>query len=155
MAGLPRKIAEREWQRVASSLSWPDDCLDVRELPRNRGSGNVISLMLESDSVTEVFTAFGRKEASSEKVADEAIAQVRDYLKADVPVGEHLADQLLLPLTLAGRGSFHTLPLSSHALTNIDVIREFVDVPIEVSDCGSAQRVTIGEPEGVSPRDCG
>jgi RNA 3'-terminal phosphate cyclase (ATP) len=37
----------------------------------------------------------------------------------------HLADQLLLPLALAGAGSFRTIGLSSHSRTNLDIIRLF------------------------------
>jgi RNA 3'-terminal phosphate cyclase (ATP) len=52
------------------------------------------------------------------------------YLAAEVPVGEHLADQLLIPLALAGRGSFLTLQLSSHVRTNMEVIKRFLPVEI-------------------------
>ena len=50
-----------------------------------------------------------------------------------MPVGPHLADQLLLPLALAGRGTFRTAPLTRHATTNIDVIHQFLDVPVTVT----------------------
>ncbi len=144
LSNLPRVIAEREWQAVVSSLNWSDDCLDVPELPRGHGPGNVVMLELESDSLTEIFTAFGRKQASSEQVAHEAVTQVREYLKSGAPVGEHLADQLLLPLALAGRGSFVTTRLTRHATTNIDVIRQFVDVAIETTRENGHVRVVIG-----------
>ncbi len=144
LSNLPRTIAEREWRAVASSLNWPDDCLDVPDLPPGRGPGNVLMLELESDSLTELFTAFGRKHASSEQVAHEAVTEVREYLKSGAPVGEHLADQLLLPLALAGRGSFLTTRLTRHATTNIDVIRHFVDVAIETTRENSDVRVAVG-----------
>ena len=48
------------------------------------------------------------------------------------PVGEHLADQLLIPMALARGGSFSTGPLSAHTTTNIEVIRKFLDVKFEV-----------------------
>lgn len=102
-------------------------------------------LELESDSLTEIFTAFGRKQTSSEQVAHEAVNQVREHLKSGAPVGEHLADQLLLPLALAGRGSFVTTRLTRHATTNIDVIREFVDVAIETTRETGYVRVAIGK----------
>jgi RNA 3'-terminal phosphate cyclase (ATP) len=149
LCNLPRVIAEREWQAVSSSLNWSDDCLDVPELPRGHGPGNVVMLELESDSLTELFTAFGRKQASSEHVAHEAVKQVREYLKSSAPVGEHLADQLLLPLALAGRGSFMTTSLSRHATTNIDVIRQFLDIPIETIREEGVVRVMLGS--GASP----
>ena len=55
--------------------------------------------------------------------------QAEPYLASDVPFGEHLADQLLLPMALRA-GRFLTLPLSSHAETNIRTIERFLDVPI-------------------------
>jgi RNA 3'-terminal phosphate cyclase (ATP) len=36
--------------------------------------------------------------------------EARRHLDADVPVGEHLADQILLSLAIAAGGSFRTLP---------------------------------------------
>jgi RNA 3'-terminal phosphate cyclase (ATP) len=38
-----------------------------------------------------------------------------------------------LPLALAGGGSFRTVPLTRHASTNIEVIRQFVGTSIDVS----------------------
>jgi RNA 3'-terminal phosphate cyclase (ATP) len=48
-------------------------------------------------------------------------------------IGVHLADQLLLPMALAGGGSFTTLLLSPHAATNMDVIKKFLDVEIKTT----------------------
>jgi RNA 3'-terminal phosphate cyclase (ATP) len=58
---------------------------------------------------------------------------VERYLTSEVPVGEHLADQLLLPMALAGGGSFVTMPLSQHALTNIEVIKQFLPADVKVT----------------------
>ena len=55
----------------------------------------------------------------------EVVAQARRYLQRGAPVGEHLADQLLLPVALVG-GRFVPGPLSSHARTNGDTIRAFL-----------------------------
>jgi RNA 3'-terminal phosphate cyclase (ATP) len=62
------------------------------------------------------------------------IRAVRRYLDAGVPVGECLADQLLLPLAIAGGGSFRTLRPSLHAETNAQVIRGFLDRRIECEE---------------------
>jgi RNA 3'-terminal phosphate cyclase len=59
-------------------------------------------------------------------------------IDASVPVGEHLADQLLLPLALAGGGSFLTVPLSRHATTNALVLQAFLDVEVRASVVGPA-----------------
>jgi RNA 3'-terminal phosphate cyclase (ATP) len=63
-------------------------------------------------------------------VAERAIADVRRYVSAGVPVGKHLADQLLVPLALARGGSFRTMALTRHTTTNIDIIERFLDLRI-------------------------
>ena len=75
-------------------------------------------------------TSHGRKGYPAEDVADDALDDLEDYLEAGVPVGEHLADQLLLPMAIAGGGRYRTLPLSQHATTNIETIQAFLDVAI-------------------------
>src|SRR5204863_6078384 len=95
--------------------------------------GNVLLLEVESEHVTEVFTGFGEIGVRAEAVAEGAVQEARRYLAADVPVGRHLADQLLIPLALAGGGAFRTMPLSRHTTTNIEVIREFLEVEIAVT----------------------
>jgi RNA 3'-terminal phosphate cyclase (ATP) len=66
-----------------------------------------------------------------------------------VPVGKYLADQLLLPLGIAAwrygvKSQFLTLPLTPHSTTHVDVLRTFLDVPIEVTQDGAAVRISIG-----------
>jgi RNA 3'-terminal phosphate cyclase (ATP) len=92
--------------------------------------------MLEATSaaVTEVVTGFGERGVPAEQVADRAVAQMRRYLAAGVPVGEHLADQLLIPMAIAGRGAFRTLALSRHARTQMEVIGRFLPTPIRVKE---------------------
>ena len=51
-------------------------------------------------------------------------------------MGPHLADQLLLPMALAGAGRFTTVKPSLHTRTNIEVIRRFLPVEIDCDDSG-------------------
>ena len=131
LARLPRGIAEREVQHLVRQTGWDPSCFEIREVD-SLGPGNTVLLELESEAVTEVFTGFGEIGVRAEAVAERAVQEMRRYLKAGVPVGEHLADQLLLPLSLAGSGSFTTVPLSLHAMTQIELIPRFLDVTIEV-----------------------
>lgn len=130
LCNLPRHIGERERAVLQQELGWPADCFTLEAVTASPGPGNVVSIEIESAEITEVFTAFGRRGVRAETVADEAVHQVRRYLDAEVPVGEHLADQLLLPLALAGGGAFKTLPPSIHAQTNAEVLRQFLDVSV-------------------------
>jgi RNA 3'-terminal phosphate cyclase (ATP) len=131
LARLPRGIAEREVQHLAQQTGWDPSCFEIREV-NSLGPGNAVLLELESEAVTEIFTAFGEIGVRAEAVAERAVQEMRRYLKAGVPVGEHLADQLLLLLALAGSGAFTTVPLSLHAMTQIELIPRFLDVKIEV-----------------------
>jgi RNA 3'-terminal phosphate cyclase (ATP) len=81
-----------------------------------------------------------------------AAKQARRYINSTAAIGEHLADQLLLPLALSDGGSFTTTPLSSHATTNLDVIRRFLDVRAEVSEISrGVTLVRFGHDDGRSP----
>jgi RNA 3'-terminal phosphate cyclase (ATP) len=142
---LPRQIADRELAVVRSRLGWADGDLEVGVLGEGTaGPGNVLLLEVESEQVTEVFTGFGEVGVRAEAVAEHAVRYAREYLAADVPVGRHLADQLLLPLALAGGGAFRTLPLTRHARTNVDVVHQFLGVSVDVARVSdTAVEVTV------------
>jgi RNA 3'-terminal phosphate cyclase (ATP) len=91
-----------------------------------------------------VVSEIGEKGIRAELVASRACDQMERYLAADVPVGEHLADQLLLPLALAGGGRFRCAPLSLHATTNIETLGRFLDVAIRDEPDGENVIVTVG-----------
>jgi RNA 3'-terminal phosphate cyclase (ATP) len=142
VAGLSGSIAKRELAVIAKRLTWGEHELRIEQLPDAFGPGNVIGIELESEHAAEVFTGFGERGVSAEKVAEAVAGDVRRYLSIDAPVGECLADQLLLPFALAGGGAFRTGPLSRHCTTNAQVIERFL--PVKVHAVGSGQEpVTI------------
>jgi RNA 3'-terminal phosphate cyclase (ATP) len=130
LAGLPGSIAERERNSLLSRTQWPPDAVHIRTFDECHGPGNAITLALTSDTLTEVFTGFGQKGTTADAVVDHLVKDMRRYLASSAPVGEHLADQLLLPLALAGAGRYRTLPLTQHTRTNIEVIQKFLSIGI-------------------------
>ncbi|HEY9423046.1 MAG TPA: RNA 3'-terminal phosphate cyclase [Thermoanaerobaculia bacterium] len=140
ISSLPRHIAERELHHIQREAGWDSSSLEIREV-ESAGPGNVLLLEVESEALTEVFAGFGERGVRAEEVADRVLREMDRYLAAGVPVGEHLADQLLLPLALAGSGSFATLPLSLHATTQIDLIPRFLNVGIAVEEAGKDRAV--------------
>ena len=132
VANLPLKICERELNVVCSQLNWEKGWTKAEQLQNSPGPGNVIMLEIISENITEVFTGFGRKGLPAERVPHQAIQSVRKYLNADIPVGTYLADQLMVPMAMAGGGKFRTLHLTSHSKTNIQVIKKFLDININV-----------------------
>ncbi|MCP4398206.1 MAG: RNA 3'-terminal phosphate cyclase [bacterium] len=129
---LPAQIAERELKVVRERLSWERRELHIKEIANSPGPGNALSLFLEFVNISEVFVAFGKRGVRAETVAKRLVKELREYLDSGVPVGRHLADQLILPIALAGGGKFRTLSPSQHTLTNIDVVKHFLDIDIQV-----------------------
>ena len=130
---IPYAVAERELGVVASTLGWPPERCRPRMIKNSRGPGNVLLAVVESEHITELVSVVGERGKPAEAVAAEAIAQVRAYLAHGAPVGDHLADQLLLPLALGAGGSFVTGPLSLHTRTQIDTMRLFLGEQVNVT----------------------
>jgi RNA 3'-terminal phosphate cyclase (ATP) len=131
-ANLPHHVAARELAVVRDAFDLPPEHLSPREV-RSPGPGNVLSLVVERDT-TELVAAFGRRGVRAEAVAAAAVAEAKQLLAAEVPVGPHLADQLLLPLALAGRGTIRTLEPTMHTRTNAAVIERFLGVSVAFTE---------------------
>ena len=143
LARLPTHVGDRELGVVRERLGFaPQDCR-VLEVAGG-GPANVLLLEVERAGGRELVTRFGEKGLRAELVASRACDELDAFLRAGAPVGEHLADQLLLPLAVAGGGRFRCAPLSSHAVTNIETIRRFLDVPIRALPDGAGVVVAIG-----------
>ncbi|MFP4388407.1 MAG: RNA 3'-terminal phosphate cyclase [Desulfococcaceae bacterium] len=136
VAGLPRHIAERELKTAREALKWPAEIGSAEEIGEAEGPGNVLMLSAMFQNGGDMETGFGRKGVPAEKVAREAAKRLRNFLTAGVPVGRHLADQLLLPLALAGGGRFRTVPPTGHTRSQAEIIGRFLDVPIEIAPEG-------------------
>ena len=129
---LPERVAERELAVVREELKWRPEEYAVETVPHPMGPGNAVVLAIEGEHVTEVFTGFGERGRPAEEVARSAAEAMKEWLEANVPADEHLADQLLIPMVLAGGGSFRTTKPSLHTTTNVEVIQRFLPVPIHV-----------------------
>jgi len=149
IAGLDLKIAQREIETALRNLTWKKETGAVNELLPNQGPGNVLSIAIQYEHVAEIVTGFGQRGIRAEQVARDAARAAREYLEHSAPVGEHLADQLLLPLALAGKGSFTTGALSLHSTTNIATIGKFLEVGFGVEKVrGGAWRVSAAASGG-------
>ena len=144
VAKLPKEIGERELAVVRRDLGWKAEECEVVEVA-SPGPGNAVVLEVERDGVSEVVTGFGEKGVAAERVAQAAVRELGRYLGANVPVGEHLADQLMLPMAVARAGRFRTMALSSHATTNLDTIARFLDVKVAVKPVVGGVIVTFGD----------
>ncbi len=130
-------------------LTWPEDAVRIRGRTHADGHGNIVIARLPHEHVTEVFSSVGSFGISAETVAETLARAVLRYRAAGAPVGEHLADQLMLPLALASGGHFVTSDLTQDSLTNIETIRLFNEVSIQRSQLNkNTWHVQIGMAAG-------
>jgi len=152
VADLPREIAERQRNQALKRLhllpDLPECMIDITSLP-TRSKGTLLLLLAKFEQGRACFFALGAHGKRAEKVADEAVDALVEFLATDATVDYQLADQLLLPLALAESGSeFLTSRVTGHLLTNAGVIRQFLQADICIdAACGEPSRVTI-EPGG-------
>jgi len=143
VAALPLHVAQRELEVIGRMLEWSQDQLSVRALPNDVGPGNVVTITLQHEQVTQVFTGFGEKGLRAERVAEQAALEARDYLAARAPVGAHLADQLLLPLALAGGGEFLAISVTPHLRSCALVVERFTERRVSIEERDASFLVTV------------
>jgi RNA 3'-terminal phosphate cyclase (ATP) len=143
LSNLPRSIGERELVRLRERLGWDARVFSIESVD-SAGPGNVVLVDVECEHLTEVFVGFGEKGVRAEAVADRAADEVTAYLATDVPVGPHLADQLVLPLALAGGGRFRTVAPTAHTRTQLAVVQRFLGTTLQLTPDGGAWRFRVG-----------
>lgn len=141
IAAVPEHVALREITRVADRFKLRREQIRHRDLGNRTGPGNVLSVHAEFEHVCELATAHGKRGVPAEAVADEACDALQAYLDSSAAVGEHLADQLLLPLWLAGGGSFVTGAVSGHLATNAALINRFGGPQVSIAALDAAARL--------------
>jgi RNA 3'-terminal phosphate cyclase (ATP) len=123
-------------------LNLNPDLARIEEV-ESQGPGNALWMSLLHGEHTTVFDAVGQKGRRAEQVSKTLVRRMQRWQHSGTPVDVFLADQLLLPLALAGGGAFRTPPLSEHARTNMDVIQRFLDVRFAV-EAESERAVRVG-----------
>lgn len=122
---LPAGIAGRELATLRKALELPCD-LRTDVVPHPFGPGNALVVDVEAEHGTEVVTGFGERGVRAETVANRLAVEVNNIVHAAVPVGEHLADQLLPYLALGRGGQFLTVRPSSHTTTQFELLQTFL-----------------------------
>ena len=132
-AAVPAVVATRELEVIGKGMGWNAEQLRMIGLPAEQGPGNALLLTLEHEHVTEVFVGLGEKAVRAETVAGNVLTEARAYIASGAAVGEHLADQLMLPFALAGSGTFTASSISQHSVTNAEMIGRFLPISIVFS----------------------
>ena len=119
------------------------DTSELRQVDEPRGPGNVLWVTAECESHTEMFVDFGMPRRSAESVGEAVADAVESWRAHGAPVGEHLADQLIPLVALAGAGCFVTGSLSSHARTNLETVELVLGRSLTVASTGAGDCVSV------------
>lgn len=140
---LPTTIGDRQMAVVERELDWRKHSLATRAV-KSKGPGCALLLFAQREGGAELITGFGEKGVPAERIALQATRDMAAWLATDAPVGRHLADQLLIPMALAGSGAFRTpLPLGPHTTTNMRVIETFLKVCFSVTEDGDTAVIRV------------
>ncbi len=124
---LHPSVAERELETVVSKLGWEPEAARSC-LVHSPGPGNALLLIATFEHGCTVVSAIGARGRPAETVARDAADRMQRDLDVGAPIDEHLADQLLIPMALAGGGRFLTCTPTLHTRTNAAVIERFLPV---------------------------
>ena len=143
VAAIPLHVAQRELEVIRRRMDFAQPDLLLHALPNDAGPGNAVTITLEHEHVTEVFTGFGEKGVPAEVVAERASESARAYLGASACVDQHLADQLLLPMALGSGGTFIARTVTPHVHSNAVVIEMFTGRKVTVVPTGDCMQVRV------------
>ncbi len=131
---LPTHIVRREIAHMETCLTDYKDKIRPETLACQAFSpGNFVFLKALYENTAAGFSALGRRGKPAEEVAAETCRAFKGFDRTEATVDSHLADQLILYLALAHGDSFiRTEKVTSHLQTNIDVIRKFLPVNIDL-----------------------
>jgi RNA 3'-terminal phosphate cyclase (ATP) len=134
VANLDYSVAERQRSQALKRLAHKgyDATIAIENMP-SRFKNTMMLLQAEFELGSGCFTALGAIGKRAERVADEAVDDLFEYLDSGGCIDKYLADQLLLPLAIIpGKSLFSTSKITNHFLTNISVVKQFLNIQSEV-----------------------
>ncbi len=144
VADLPMNIAVRQSASMKERLRPLHADILVESVP-SPGRGTFTLLKGIYKNTIAGFSSLGRRGKPAEKVGAETAEDFNTYHGTSSSLDPHLADQIVLYLALArGKSTFTTSCITKHLITNLWVIREFLDIEYTMEgERGSEGRISI------------
>ena len=128
VTNLPSHIPQRMAQRAGKLLQQSGVSIDIIPV-RERGDGPGAGIVLWTTQAGS--SSLGRPGLPAEKVAEAAVAEMLSFKENGAAVDRFLADQILIPMSLAeGRSSFSTDIISNHTMTAVELLRQWLGITI-------------------------
>jgi RNA 3'-terminal phosphate cyclase (ATP) len=134
ISNLSRDIGVRQRDRAIKALSQHNIGADMEIIiAPSPGKGTFVFILAEFENITAGFDALGAIGKRAEEVADEACRALFEYMDTNGALDPHLTDQIIPYAALGvGPSEFTTSCITKHLLTNIWVVKQFMDVDITV-----------------------
>ncbi|MEM3352626.1 MAG: RNA 3'-terminal phosphate cyclase [Saccharolobus sp.] len=133
VSSLPKDIAYRQAnsaKNVLSKLGVPVKIeIDVRQGEISKGSGIALVAIGENSIIGS--DALGKRGKRAEVVGEESANMLIEDIRSGAAVDRHMSDMLMLYAALYN-GEFTGAQLTSHASTNLMIIKKFLNVNIEI-----------------------
>jgi len=147
VCGLGYEVAERQAAEVLRRLRDIGISAEAERvpMPARASRGGHVLVVATFERTRSGHGAVSARERSPEQIADAAAEGLARHLGARGAADPHIADQLVMPAALVAAGLVPRPPgvatdtrytvsqVTSHLLTNADVVRRFLDVDIEVT----------------------
>ena len=144
---LNPSIADRERlqliRSVGGSLPLHEEGIAAESPSEIQEPGNAVLLRLACESGTSIFSEIGRPGMSAETVARVVAEQALSFPASGTAVCRNLADQLLVPLALAGGGRFLTTLPSKHTRNCAQVVQAFTGKTVTMNKTEKGWEVTV------------
>jgi RNA 3'-terminal phosphate cyclase (ATP) len=139
IANLDWSVAERQKRQASKRLRELSQDIEIETIQMpSRFRSTMLLLIATFEGSKCCFFGLGELGKRAERVADEAVDQLLQFLATEGAIDHHLADQLILPLALVpGVSELKPDKITKHLITNANVIRMFLPVEIQI----------LGEPE--------
>ncbi|UKL13237.1 RNA 3'-terminal phosphate cyclase [Dissulfurimicrobium hydrothermale] len=126
------RAAEREIEALVDEIGIvPIELIDARR--HGPGKGTFLFLNSRRGGVAAGFTAFGAPGKKAEDVGREAARAFLKYFAANAALDPYITDQIVLYAAICKKRSvFTTSEITSHMLTNLWVIEQFIPIRYQV-----------------------
>ena len=128
---LPEHVARRQKKSAEKNLDFPTSI--KTEVVNSLSPGSGVTLWLEGSNNSIGSISLGERGKPAERVGSESVSRLLSQIKLGGPaVDKYSGDQLIPYVSLFG-GEIEVSEITNHFLTNIEIVRRFVDVDFSFS----------------------
>ena len=130
--GQPDVVVQHERETLSSDkfaeLGISAEAISYANPLLTKSTGNAVLVRtIHSDRTCMIFGEYLQKNRTAQKVAEIAARHALDYVRSGCATDYHLADQLLIPMALAGGGCLTVNKITNHLATCLEIIGSFMD----------------------------